>query len=141
MRTLTRQENNHPSGDEEGNGRVSLDCLFALVARQLGGSSAFLDEKRKQKVDQGQVSPQAIYKTLNSESSVDAELLGYIKKGKRLIDDYLKTVFWHLTKFPMEDLGQKVSKLIVTRDFFVGRVVRLQEMGLQLITISLQPIT
>lgn len=60
-------------------------------------------------------------------SLADAELEGYIEKGRKLLNGYLSSAFGHLPSLPLKD---QVNRLTISRNVFEGRVVRLYERGL-----------
>lgn len=56
------------------------------------------------------------------EHSGGGEQAKYIAKGKQLSDDYLKTALGHLLASPVASLDKQVSRLIIDRDVFAGRI-------------------
>lgn len=74
-----------------------------------------------------------------ARSSIDGELATYIKKGKQLMDSYIKSTFGHLPALPMDDLGHQVNRLTLNREVFAGRVACLQDRGLIINTVNFNP--
>lgn len=117
--------------------RVSLDWSFVFVTRHSAAPPGG-DPKGK---GLGQSSPNLSSprgkKRLEMPSLfADGKLARYIEKGKNLSNEYLALAFGHLPTPSLDNLGDQVDMLSISRNIFARRVAHLQERGLIVNTVD-----